>query len=81
MSCPEFTTLHNIGICGASAEPYIPGLDVMGRFCFRDNYHECSHFQEYILKSDARPVMERYRNPEIMLFCKWNDVAVPQKCS
>ena len=54
MSCPEFTVVHNTGICKLSTDSYIPSLDVMGRLCFKDRYHECTHFRNCISESNRR---------------------------
>jgi hypothetical protein len=59
MSCPYFTTVHDTGLCNASSGSYIPGLDEMGSLCFKDVYHECTHFSNDITESSMPQINKR----------------------
>ena len=48
MSCPYFKSLHNIGVCSASSGTYIPSLDEMGSFCFKEEFYTCIVFCDCI---------------------------------
>ncbi|MGO9950606.1 MAG: hypothetical protein ACLPN1_00145, partial [Dissulfurispiraceae bacterium] len=48
MACPYFKSLHNIGVCSASSNNYMPGLDEMSLLCFKESFHNCTIFRECI---------------------------------
>ena len=45
MPCPHFKSKYDIGVCSVSGDPHVPGIDEMGRFCFKDDYNACSIFR------------------------------------
>jgi len=47
MSCNYFKIRNNIGVCQASSNAHIPGIDEMGRLCFRDVHYTCPLYREY----------------------------------
>jgi len=53
MSCPFFNCKYGIGICNASENIHVPGIDEMGLHCFKDSYNSCSIFRDH--KADADP--------------------------
>jgi hypothetical protein len=45
MSCVYFESEYDIGVCNASADIHIPGVDEMSCHCLKDDYRACSIFQ------------------------------------
>ena len=48
MSCPYFKSKYDIGVCSASSDTHIPGIDEMGCLCFKDDFHACSIYRSFV---------------------------------
>ena len=48
MSCSYFKVKNDIGVCSASLEAHIPGIDEMSGLCFKDAHCSCSIFHDCI---------------------------------
>ena len=46
MHCPFFEIIQNTGICNASKDCHIPGIDWMSRLCFKDDFAVCQIFKK-----------------------------------
>ena len=46
MSCSYFKIKNDIGVCNASFDTHIPGIDEMSCLCFKDAYFSCSIFRD-----------------------------------
>lgn len=51
MSCPYFDGRY-IGICGASASRYVPSIERMETYCFKQGYRFCPTLSEYLYEND-----------------------------
>jgi hypothetical protein len=52
MSCPYFEEGY-IGTCGASASRYVPSIERMETYCFKQTYGLCPILSEYIYEYDT----------------------------
>jgi hypothetical protein len=52
MSCIYFKRMYDIGVCNASSDTHIPGIEEMGRHCFKDDYNACSIFRKCFAEID-----------------------------
>ncbi|MGO9951260.1 MAG: hypothetical protein ACLPN1_03500 [Dissulfurispiraceae bacterium] len=46
MSCSFFKIENDMGVCSASSDSHIPGIDEMGNLCFKDVYFTCPIFRD-----------------------------------
>ena len=51
MSCPYFKEGY-IGTCGASASGYIPRIERMETYCFKQTYRLCPNLAEYLYENN-----------------------------
>lgn len=51
MSCPYFDE-GCIGTCSASVSQYIPSIDTMETYCFKETYRLCPALSEYLFEND-----------------------------
>jgi len=51
MSCPYFKEGY-IGTCGASASRYVPKIERMETYCFKQTYMLCPTLSEYLYENN-----------------------------
>ena len=51
MGCPYFKEGYT-GTCGAATSRYVPRIDRMETFCFKENYRRCPTLSEYLYEND-----------------------------
>jgi hypothetical protein len=51
MSCPYYEVGY-IGTCGASESRYVPTIERMETYCFKQNYRLCPTLSEYLYEHD-----------------------------
>jgi len=51
MSCPYFEEGY-VATCGASASQYVPNIEMMETYCFKQTYGLCPILSEYLFKYD-----------------------------
>jgi hypothetical protein len=56
MSCSYFKVKNDIGVCSASLEAHIPGIDEMSGLCFKDAHCSCSIFRDCIAEINLRVI-------------------------
>jgi hypothetical protein len=52
MSCPYFKNKYDTGFCSASSDIHIPGINEMSSLCFKDDYHSCPIFYNFLAETD-----------------------------
>ena len=63
MSCVYFENEHDIGVCNASSDSHIPGIDEMSSHCFKDNYRSCAIFQRSLVGTKANSNYRQIERP------------------
>lgn len=51
MSCPYFDEGY-IGTCGVVASRYVPSIEKMETYCFKQTYRLCPILREYLYEND-----------------------------
>ena len=46
MSCSYFKIKNDTGVCNASLDTHLPGIDEMSCLCFKDAYFSCPRFRD-----------------------------------
>ena len=59
MSCTYFKNKHDLGFCSASPDIHIPSINEMSCFCFKDAYHLCPIFCNFLAERDFPMGMRR----------------------
>ena len=55
MSCSYFKNKYDLGFCSASPNIHIPIINEMSCFCFKDDYHLCPIFCNFLAEKDFLP--------------------------